>query len=413
MQKLITSCITILILATLAYTKPQTQISAQEIIDRMAEVYANCRTYSDEGEVNTDSVGGRSMTPRRQPFFTAFVRPSSFRFEFSRPGRKGEWDRFIAWKEGDVENSWWGANSGVAPATLDRALFSISFLSDGAALTAPSLLFPDLFRGRSTLTALDELRLTGDDKVEGRKTFKLEGKFQGQELTLWIDQREFLIIKIRRKMKLGQFEIVTTTRYKPQVNGDISHDRLAFNPPSDSRATQVSSANSGASSARLLSSPVSERSDIDQPPRLKEFGSSLKANTKAKADKKKKRSKDDEDDIVRVDTDLVVCDVLVLDKQGKWITGLGKDDFVVKEDEQPQEVGTFSLGDAKMIRRSIVLIIDYSGSQLPYIKTSIEAAKTLVDKLNPTDRVAIVTDDVELLVDFTSDKALLKSRLNL
>lgn len=378
----------------------------------MAEVYANCRTYSDEGEVTSDSIGaGRLMTLRRQPFFTAFVRPSNFRFEFSRSGRKEGLNRFIAWKEGDVENSWWGSNSGVGPAPLDRALFSLGFISDGASLTTPSLLFPDLFRGRSTLTALDELRLAGDDKVEGRKTFKLEGKFQGQELTLWIDQREFLIIKMRRKMKLGQFEIETTTKYKPQVNGNISHDRLAFNPPSDSRATQVSSPISGSSSARLLSSPVSERSDIDQPPRLKEFGSSLKANAKTKTDTKEKRREDDEDDIVRVDTDLVVCDALVFDKQGKWIKGLGKDDFVVKEDEQPQEVGTFSLGDAKTVRRSIVLIIDYSGSQLPYIKTSIEAAKTLVDKLNPTDRVAIVTDDVELLVDFTSDKALLKTRL--
>ena len=146
MQKLITSCITILILATPAYTKLQTQISAQEIINRMAEVYAHCRTYSDEGEVTTEYVGGsRSMTLRRQPFFTAFVRPSNFRFEFSRPGRKGGWDRFIAWKDGDVENSWWGYDSGAPSSTLDRALFSFGSLSEGAALTAPSLLFPTSF----------------------------------------------------------------------------------------------------------------------------------------------------------------------------------------------------------------------------------------------------------------------------
>jgi VWFA-related protein len=69
------------------------------------------------------------------------------------------------------------------------------------------------------------------------------------------------------------------------------------------------------------------------------------------------------------------------------------------------------LGDSKDVPRSIVLIIDYSGSQLPYIQTSIEAAKMLVDKLNPKDRMAVVTDDVNLLVDFTSDKDLLKKRL--
>ena len=36
----------------------------------------------------------------------------------------------------------------------------------------------------------------------------------------------------------------------------------------------------------------------------------------------------------------------------------------------------------------------------------------LVDKLNPKDRMAVVTDDVNLLVDFTNDKDLLKSRLD-
>jgi VWFA-related protein len=417
MKKFMTSCITILLLTTFAYTKPRAPMSAQEIIERMVEVYASCRTYSDEGEVNTDYVGGLSKAPigrmasRRQPFLTAFVRPSSFRFEFSRRGSRDGWDRYIAWKEGDLEKAWWLFDSEVGAETLERALLNMGLLSDGAALTVPSLLLPNHFRGTSILTALDELKLTGEEKVDDRKTFKLEGKFQGKELKLWIDQREFLIIKMRRKLAFGPFEFEITTKYNPQVNGDISAEKLAFNPPSDRRANRGSPPNIGPSSSLGLNSSASGRSHANESPRLRNFGSSLKANTKAKPDTKKKRSRDDEDDIVRVDTDLVVCDVLVLDKQGKWIKGLGKDDFVVKEDDIQQEVGSFSLGDVKTIQRSIVLIIDYSGSQLPYIKTSIEAAKTLIDKLNPTDRVAIVTDDVELLVDFTSDKELLKARL--
>jgi VWFA-related protein len=63
------------------------------------------------------------------------------------------------------------------------------------------------------------------------------------------------------------------------------------------------------------------------------------------------------------------------------------------------------------VPRSIVLILDYSGSMLPFIENSVEAAKTLVDRLSPRDRMALVTDDVELLVDFTADKAVLKEKL--
>ena len=62
--------------------------------------------------------------------------------------------------------------------------------------------------------------------------------------------------------------------------------------------------------------------------------------------------------------------------------------------------------------RTIVLIIDYSGSQLAYLKNSVAAAKVLVDKLGPRDRMAIVTDDVEMLIDFTGDKKKLKDELD-
>jgi VWFA-related protein len=117
------------------------------------------------------------------------------------------------------------------------------------------------------------------------------------------------------------------------------------------------------------------------------------------------------EEIVRVETTLVTCDVLVHDKQGRYIKGLTASDFNVIEDGQPQQITTFSLGDDLARPRAIALIIDYSGSQLPYIKTSVDAAKTLVDKLNPDDRMAIITDDVSVLVDFTQDKAKLKGKL--
>lgn len=119
-----------------------------------------------------------------------------------------------------------------------------------------------------------------------------------------------------------------------------------------------------------------------------------------------------DDDVVRIETNLVLSDVLVSDQQGSPVMGLKQSDFLVAEDNKQQEIGMFSTGDDASIPRSIVLIIDYSGSQLPYIETSVEAAKVLVDKLNPKDKMAIVTDDVELVLDFTSNKDLLKEKLD-
>jgi VWFA-related protein len=153
-------------------------------------------------------------------------------------------------------------------------------------------------------------------------------------------------------------------------------------------------------------------------PNLKDFGSSVRKlkwdpdRKAAVATKPENSSRTTlEDDVVRIETSLVVCDVSVLDQKGQAITGLTQADFVVTEDNQAQQVGTFSLGDNSNVPRSIVLLIDYSGSQFPYINTSIQAAKMLVDKLGPFDRMALVTDDVEMLVDFTADKKKLKEKL--
>ncbi len=154
-------------------------------------------------------------------------------------------------------------------------------------------------------------------------------------------------------------------------------------------------------------------------PKLKDFGSSLR---KLKWDPQKNQAvssgqpstngSSGDDEVIRIETSLVVSDVLVLDKQGHPVRNLTPTDFTISEDGVPQQVGHFVLADNVSLSRSIVLIIDYSRSQFPYIADSIEAAKVLVDKLRPHDQMAIVTDDVELLAGFTSDKRDLKQALD-
>jgi VWFA-related protein len=160
-------------------------------------------------------------------------------------------------------------------------------------------------------------------------------------------------------------------------------------------------------------------SQSNERPKLKNFGSSLeriKWNGEQQAtveSKRKNQSKiSDSDDVVRVETSLVVTDVLVLDQQGRPVQGLTAKDFVLAEEGKPQSVGMFSLGDNVAVPRSIVLIIDYSCMQLPYLQTSVAAARTLIDKLGPSDRMAIVTDDVELLVNYTNNKRKLNDGLD-
>jgi VWFA-related protein len=110
---------------------------------------------------------------------------------------------------------------------------------------------------------------------------------------------------------------------------------------------------------------------------------------------------------------LVVLDVLVVEgKTNRVINGLGKDDFVVIEDDRRQNTAEVALAPAAALPRSIILIIDYSGSQIPFLEKSVAAAKILIDQLGPRDKMAIVNDDVKLLADFTQDKEELEKTLD-
>jgi VWFA-related protein len=159
---------------------------------------------------------------------------------------------------------------------------------------------------------------------------------------------------------------------------------------------------------------VAAQPTLKEQNRTKDFGKSLKKFEKKEKDNSKDNQKTsaEDEETIKVKTDLVVSDVLVVNQKGNVVLGLQQNDFVVTEDGMPQKIEIFSVGENATIPRSIVLIVDYSGSTTPFSINSITAAKHLVDKLAPQDRMAIVTDDVKLLVDFTKDKVLLKKELD-
>ena len=395
MRKSLFICIALM--SCIASAQAQT---AGEILAKVTSVYAGCRTYSDEGNTRTETSG---IGGRKTYFRTSFVRPGNFRFQLwfnsDKPGGSQPW---VVWKNGDlIRAQGIPLSAGVRSVRFDAALSRMAAFSAGSSVVVPQLLLPDAFRVAQVFSLIVDARVAGEEKINGRQAFRIEGTMSGLPIALWIDKSEYLVLKSYRKIDFGNRQEESTVYYKPKLNAKV--------PPEDLTMTQslnqVFTDNSNSNSNSIVKLPPG---NLPSPPRLREFGSSLSRAEKAGGTTARPS---DDDDVVRVETDLVVCTVLVMDREGKIIRGLTPEDFIVKEDDKLQEVATLSLGDNKDVPRSIVLVIDYSGSQLPYIKTSIESAKMLVDKLNPKDRLAIVTDDVEMLVDFTSDKELLKLKL--
>jgi VWFA-related protein len=398
MGRLAAIFILLMTVAQSSFAQAAAQMTPAEILKRVSSVYESCRSYSDEGETTT-SIGTKGSTsrPLTESFSTAFVRPDAFRFDFQAGSPQFD-IRFIAWKAGPLEKAY--RHSGMSSGELDDTLLSMSGPSHGSSMTVPALLLRERFHGKGLFASLTDLKLAREEKIDGHRAFRIEGRLENDPFTLWIDTNQFLILQVDQVATLGRFDRHTTTKYRPLLNAEIAAERLAFNSPGGDRTDDA---------------PVRAAPELktNVRPRLKNFGSSvyLTSDEIEKLRQQRERQAEDED-VVRVDTDLVVSDILVVDPGGRPIQGLGKEDFIVREDSQPQEIASLSLGSSDQVPRSIVLIIDYSQSQLPYVITSVEAAKTLVDKLKPRDRMALVTDDVDLLADFTSDKELLKAQLD-
>lgn len=148
----------------------------------------------------------------------------------------------------------------------------------------------------------------------------------------------------------------------------------------------------------------------------KKFGWSLKKNEKkSKNDSNptEQNGETDEDDVIKIDTDLILNDILVLDKKGEAVLGLKESDFIVIEDDKPQKIEVFSspAAEQQTYPRHFVFVIDHNNNHIGHMRNSIDAARLFVDKLAPQDKMSIVTDDVKLIQDFTNDKTRLKKKL--
>ena len=146
----------------------------------------------------------------------------------------------------------------------------------------------------------------------------------------------------------------------------------------------------------------------------------------------------------RVNSDLVLVNVVVRDKTGNLVRELKRDDFIVQEDGKTQQIQSFDIQNPDVVagapapeqmtvqgvpvvpkilapknaaseiardRRLIVLFFDLSAMEPEEVDRAVKSADTFVDKqMSPADLVAVVTlgDSMQVAQDFTNDRDALK-----
>lgn len=123
-------------------------------------------------------------------------------------------------------------------------------------------------------------------------------------------------------------------------------------------------------------------------------------------------SAQDEDEIISVESSIVVLNATVTDAAGKAVTGLKQNQFKVYEDGQEQRVDVF---EAEKTPFAAVILIDTSGSMEGSVAMARAAAINFLDGLRPDDMTAIYNFDskVSLVQTFSNSRDIAENIFNL
>src|ERR1041385_5182111 len=127
----------------------------------------------------------------------------------------------------------------------------------------------------------------------------------------------------------------------------------------------------------------------------------------------------DEGDVVRVETQLVTVPAVVTDQNGRPLSTLRQDNFVVFEDGKPQRLTNFATTEAPF---EIALLLDTSGSTREELGLIRDAANAFLSALRAGDRIALVAFNneqanggpsatVDILTSLTDKRTVLRTAI--
>lgn len=115
-----------------------------------------------------------------------------------------------------------------------------------------------------------------------------------------------------------------------------------------------------------------------------------------------------DDDVIRTNTELVILNVTVTDKAGQYVPGLKLSDFTIFEDGKqvlPEGISSFSVHESPF---ASVVLLDTSGSMETRLSLARSAAIRFLDRLRDEDVAAVYKFDskVEQVQEFSGGRDL-------
>jgi Ca-activated chloride channel family protein len=136
------------------------------------------------------------------------------------------------------------------------------------------------------------------------------------------------------------------------------------------------------------------------------------SNDQSRNPNEKQSAEVDENSVVRVSTSLITVPAVVMDRNGRYIANLRKEDFKVFEDGVEQNLAYFASVEKPF---TVALMLDVSGSTQSQLSQIRAAANTFVSRLRFNDQMMAITFDgrVNVLTEPASVGAIRRTKLHI
>jgi VWFA-related protein len=164
---------------------------------------------------------------------------------------------------------------------------------------------------------------------------------------------------------------------------------------------------------RVVTAPTPQEDSSSEPKAKRPpamVGDTKTSNTTAVPTVQSGEVVEEDDEVIKVETNLVTFPVSVLDRDGRFITGLKKEDFQIFENGVEQQIDSFATVEQPF---TVVLMIDVSPSTAFRIDEIHDAAIAFVDQLRRDDKVIVVSFDerFRVLGQATNNRAALQNAI--
>jgi len=188
----------------------------------------------------------------------------------------------------------------------------------------------------------------------------------------------------------------------PQPTPSVSTGDTATNSATANSADEADGySESAPNKARSIYASPNSRSKIKK--QKEKVDAKLSAQTAPNSQPATIQTAGEDEDIVKVETNLITIPVSVFDRNGLYIPNLRQQDFKIFENGKEQEIAYFGTTDKPF---TVILLIDVSPSTAYKIDEIQDAATAFVDQLKPQDNVMVVEFDerINVLAEATNDR---------